>query len=81
MVTKPSTAINVRNIRKSYSLENIIIVARAIDTIVIIDPGIWMFAPRGMTKADISALTPFFSAHFRFTGMDAALDCVPSAVA
>ena len=47
---------------------------------VIMEPAMWMLAHRGTTKLRISAETPSFSAHCRFTGMVAAEDWVPRAV-
>jgi hypothetical protein len=47
--------------------------------IVIIEPAMWIFAQSGTTKLRISLYTPSASAHFRFTGIVAAEDCVPMA--
>ena len=54
-------------------------VAQAV--MVIIEPAMWIFAHSGTVKLRISAETPSASAHWRFTGMVAAEDWVPSAVA
>ena len=54
-------------------------VAQAV--MVIMEPAMWMLAHRGTTKLRISSRMPSLAAHSRLTGMVAAEDWVPMAVA
>ena len=55
--------------------------ATAHDTIFSVEPDMWMVAQSGMTNPATSRLTPVFMVCSRVTGMVAADDCVPRAVA
>ena len=54
-------------------------VAQAV--MVIMEPAMWMLAQSGTTKLRICSQTPSLAAHCKLTGMVAAEDWVPSAVA
>ena len=80
-IAMPSVMMNGITVDKLMGRLFIMQTAVAQAVIVIIEPHMWMFAQRGTTKLRISALMPSCSAHLRLTGIVAAEDCVPRAVA
>ena len=52
----------------------------ALNTEPIIEPSLWKLVPRGIKVSAISSETPIFLEVCRFTGIDAALEHVASAV-
>ncbi len=80
MVT-PSIMMNPANSPGGVGRPDIYIIATAQATILSVLPARWIVAHSGTVKPAISGRTPLRRAHCRVTGIVAAEDCVPRAVA
>ena len=80
-ITMPSMQMKFRNVTGSWGRPCSRQMVRAQAVIFMAEPDMWTVAHRGMVKPAMSLLTPFFMVCCRVTGMVAADDEVPRAVA
>lgn len=80
-IVTPNIIMNPAREVKVTGSPDIYMIAIAQAVIFIVLPARWIVAQRGMTKIAMFSRTPFLTACANVTGMVAAEDCVPNAVA